>query len=94
MAKRVINRESISISAVIVSQRTAPLVLGFRSERAYLDWISTAPIRSWRRGMDVLCRVDDAIRVLCPEDLVPPVPPTADAECDRVLAAIGRSRSL
>lgn len=87
-----------AVQAVLVSQHTAPAVLGFRSARAFLDWLPTAQRRGCKvleRGKDRLVALDDALAALAaatdvakvPTDVVEEVrQPSSESE---VLAELG-----
>jgi hypothetical protein len=82
---------SIAVQPVLVSQHTAPAVLGFRSERGFREWVQSSGVPHARRGLDVLVRVEDALRYLVPE----PSEKTTESrdEADVVLAALGCERA-
>lgn len=95
-------RETLAIAAtlapVCVSQHTAH-VLGFKTGRAYLEWLVANGVPHIARGKDRLVETTVALEYLRRSAALPSnaveksdIPEEVD-EADRVLAAIGRRRS-
>jgi hypothetical protein len=85
---------AMALRPVLVSQHTAPVVLGFRSARAFLEWLPQSGCRVITRGKDRLVALEDAEAALlrgqqsteCADTSTEPE--TSDA----VLARLGRKR--
>lgn len=90
-------RKSNAIVPRFVSQHTAPAVLGFKTGRAYLEWLETAGCRVVSRGKDRLVLVSEAEEVLLRDagDGTAPLPSSADEPVtpERILASIGRTHA-
>lgn len=84
------------VRPVFVSQHTAPTVLGFKTSRAFLEWLETSGCRVVERGKDRLVQVDEAEAALLrtsnsvAEAHVASIDATEPVTASAVLARIGR----
>ena len=87
-------RNLFAIKPRFVSQHTAPSVLGFKTGRAFLEWLATSGCRVVERGKDRLVLLDEAEAALLKlaEGVDAASPPEASEVMSAadVLARIGR----
>ena len=87
--------KSIAVLPRFASQHTASAVLGFKTARAYLEWLATSGCRVVERGKDRLVLLDEAEEALL-RGLRDAEPSAADRDEHasltpaQVLARIGR----
>lgn len=87
-------KDPVAVRPVFVSQHTAPAVLGFKNERAFLEWIAVAGILVVARGKDRLVRLDDAEAALVrmassPSSESPPGTEDATVTVSSILRSVG-----
>jgi hypothetical protein len=81
------------VNSLAISQHNASAVLGFRSGRAFREWVIAEGVPHIRRGKDRIVLAEVALKYLRPAEPAAAKPEEPVDECDRVLAIVGRRRA-